>query len=64
MQETVVVTHTDNRGIPDYTVKLTFSYQQESEHWVGVCAELGTSAFAETRERMQNRTAGCGGAAT
>ncbi len=53
MGETVVVTHADNRGIPDYTIKLTFAYHQESEHWVGVCTELGTSAFAETREQMQ-----------
>ena len=53
MGETVVATHADNWGIPEYTIKLTFTYHQESEHWVGVCTELGTSAFAETREQMQ-----------
>ena len=52
-RETVVVTHTDNLGVPDYTIKLTFAYLQEAGHWVGVCAELGTSAFADTLEQMQ-----------
>lgn len=31
MRETVLVTHTDNSGIPDYTINLTFAYHQESE---------------------------------
>lgn len=51
--EKVAVTHTDNSAIPDYTFNLTFTYQQESGQWVGICAELGTSAFAETLEQMQ-----------
>ncbi len=29
IQETIVVTHTDNSGIPDYTIKLTFAYHEE-----------------------------------
>ncbi len=52
-RETIVVTHTDDLGIPDYTFNLTFTYLQEEGQWVGVCAELGTSAFADTPEQMQ-----------
>ena len=54
MRETVLVTHTDNLGIPDYTIKLTFAYYQEVEQWAGVCTELGTSAFADTLEQMKS----------
>ena len=51
--ETVLVAHRDSRGFPDYTIKLSFTYHQESGQWVGVCDELGTSAFADTAAQMQ-----------
>jgi len=52
-RETIVVTHTDDLGIPDYTFNLTFAYLQKEGQWVGVCAELGTSTLADTLEQMQ-----------
>ena len=53
IRETIVVTHADNSGITDYTIKLTFAYHEEEGQWVGVCDELGTSAFADTMEQMK-----------
>ena len=53
MRDTIVVTHTNDLGTPDYAFNLTFTYLQEEGQWVGVCTELGTSAFAETLEQMQ-----------
>ena len=55
IRETIVVTHADNSGITDYTIKLTFAYHEEEGQWVGVCDELGTSAFADTMEQMKTQ---------
>ena len=53
IRETIVVTHTDNSGITDYTIKLTFAYHEEEGQWVGLCEELGTSAFSEDLEQTK-----------
>lgn len=53
IRETIVVTHTDNSGITDYTIKLTFAYHEEEGQWVGFCEELGTSAFADDLEQTE-----------
>ncbi len=54
-QETVRATHRTFRGVlSDYTFELTFTFQQESGLWVGICTELGTSAFADTFEQMRS----------
>ena len=53
-RETVQGTHRKFRGLlADYSFELTFVYHQESGQWVGICEELGTSAFADTREQMR-----------
>ena len=52
-KETVKVAHRDNLGEYDYAIELTLLYYFESGQWVGVCDELGTSAFADTFEQMK-----------
>ena len=52
-KETVKVVHRDSLGEHDYTIELTLLYYFESEQWVGVCDEMGTSAFADTMEQMK-----------
>ena len=52
-RETIVVTHTDDLGIPDYTFNLTFAYLQEEGQWVGICDELGTATCSETLEQTK-----------
>lgn len=47
----VTGTHQDAQGNPDFVLGLTLDYQQEEGQWVGVCLELGTSAFADTLEQ-------------
>ena len=51
MRDTIGAVHRDAQGCPDYVSVLTLDYQQESGQWVGVCVELGTSAFADTPEQ-------------
>ncbi len=51
--ETGQVIHRDESGAPDYTINLTLYYCQESGQWVGVCEELGTSAYADTFGQMK-----------
>ena len=53
VRERIVVTHTDNSGVPDYTIKLTLAYHEEEGQWVGICTELGTATCAETLEQTQ-----------
>ena len=53
MQESITVIHTDEQGFSDYAITLTCTYTQESGQWVGVCEELGTSAFSDTLENTQ-----------
>lgn len=47
-------THWDEMGNPDFMLGLTLDYQQETGQWVGVCLELGTSAFAVTQEQAES----------
>ena len=39
---------------PDYFVHLTLEFVEEEELWCGHCVELGTAAFAETREQARS----------
>ena len=52
-RESVAVIHSDDQGSSDYAITLTCTYTQESGQWVGVCEELGTSAFSNTLEHAQ-----------
>ena len=52
-RETIQVFHNNPDGIPDYSISLTCTYGEEGDQWVGVCTELGTSAFAETLEQTR-----------
>ena len=53
MQESITIIHADGRGFSDYAVTLTYAYTQEAGQWVGVCEELGTSAFSDTLAQAQ-----------
>ena len=53
VQESITVIHSDDQGSSDYAITLTCTYTQESGQWVGVCEELGTSAFSDTLEHAQ-----------
>ena len=52
-RETVRIAHRDGSGEYDYAIELTLLYYFESGQWVGVCDELGTSAFADSLEQMK-----------
>ncbi len=52
-RESIHVFHRDAQGIPDYSIALTCTYTLEADQWVGVCDELGTSAFADTLEQVR-----------
>ena len=52
-RETIQVFHSDASGVPDYSITLTCTYGREGDQWVGICTELGTSAFAETLEQTR-----------
>ena len=53
MTEAVQVIHSDESGASDYIISLTLNYHQEEGQWVGICTELGTSAFADDLEQMK-----------
>ncbi len=53
MTETIQVIHSDESGTSDYIINLTLNYYQEAGQWVGVCDELGTTAFADIWEQMK-----------
>jgi predicted RNase H-like HicB family nuclease len=53
VRDTLTVIHRNGQGSPDYVIVLTFEYSEESAKWVGVCLELGTSAFADTLEQVR-----------
>lgn len=53
VRDTITVIHRNGLGFPDYVIVLTFEYSEESGKWVGVCLELGTSAFADALERVR-----------
>lgn len=52
-RETIQVFHSNVQGVPDYSIALTCTYSLEVGQWVGICTELGTSAFAETLEQAR-----------
>ena len=47
-RESIQVFHSSAQGLPDFAITLDCAYRQEADQWVGVCDELGTSAFADT----------------
>ena len=53
MLETVTVIHRNDQELADFVFVLTFEYCQEAAQWVGLCQELGTSAFADTLEQAR-----------
>ena len=53
MRETTTVIHRNQQGSPDYVIILAFDFCREAGQWVGVCLELGTSAFADTLEQAR-----------
>ena len=53
MRDTATVIHRNKQGSPDYVVVLTFEFSQEVGQWVGLCLELGTSAFADSLEQTR-----------
>ena len=58
VQEDVHLFHvpgdSDGRAYPDYFVHLTFEFVKEDESWCGLCLELGTAAFSDTREKARD----------
>ena len=50
---TASVIHRNTEGSPDYVIVLTFEFNQESNQWVGLCLELGTSTFADSLEQTR-----------
>ena len=55
-RETIQVFHSDAQGSLDFAVALTCTYAQEGNQWVGICTELGTSAFADTLDQARVET--------
>ena len=53
MRDTATVIHRNANGSPDYVIVLTFDFCEELGQWVGVCPELGTSAFADTLQQAR-----------
>ena len=53
MRDSVAVIHRNTQGSPDYIIVVTFEFSQEEGQWVGLCLELGTSAFAGTLEQAR-----------
>ncbi len=53
MRDTATVIHRNTEGSPDYVIVLTLEFSQESDQWVGLCLELGTSTFADTLDQTR-----------
>ena len=53
MRDIATVIHRNGQGSPDYVIVLTFEFSQESDQWVGLCLELGTSTFGDTLEQTR-----------
>ena len=45
--------HRTIHGLADFMVVLTFDFYEERGPWVGVCLELGTSAFSDSLEQVR-----------
>ena len=52
-QQTFAIHYDIEKGASDYIVPLTLDFQEEEGKWVGVCLEIGTSAFADTLEELR-----------
>ncbi len=53
MRETATVIHRNAQGSPDFVMVLTFELSREADQWVGLCLELGTSAFSDTMDQTR-----------
>lgn len=58
IQEAVHLVHaskdSNGQAYPDSFLHLTFEFVEEEGLWCGHCVELGTAAFAETREQARH----------
>ena len=52
-RESIQIFHSDAQGSLDFGITLTCTYSQEGDQWVGVCEELGTSAFADALDQSR-----------
>lgn len=52
-RESIQVFHSAPHGSLDFATTLTCTYSHEGDQWVGVCDELGTSAFADTLDQSR-----------
>ena len=55
MRDTATIIHRNSEGTPDCVVLLTFDFQEEEGHWVGVCRGLGTVAKSKIREQAREQ---------
>jgi len=55
-RELIQVFHSDTHGALDFAITLTCTYTREGDQWVGICDELGTSAFADSLEQTRIET--------
>ena len=53
MREHSIIIHRTRRGVQDYFIQFTFEYTEEDNQWVGVCLEIGTSAYADTLDEAR-----------
>ncbi|MXY22667.1 MAG: hypothetical protein F4Y49_15200 [Dehalococcoidia bacterium] len=53
----IAVVHSSEDGILDYALSLTCEYKREDGQWVGICRELGTSAYSEELEDAETQLA-------
>ena len=52
MRKNATYTHTAQDGNQDYLIQLTYEYSREDKNWIGVCFELGTSAYSVSLDAM------------
>ena len=45
-------THSNNQGLADFEGTLNTEFAPEEGQWVGVCRELGTVAYADTLDEV------------
>ena len=55
-RESIQIFHSDTQGNLDFAITLTCTYTREGDQWVGICDELGTSAFADSLEQTRIET--------
>ena len=53
-RESIQVFHIAFQGALDFAITLNCNYNREGDQWVGICDELGTSAFSDTLEKTRS----------